>query len=113
MVRYIIRGFFATDGSLVLTDNNGILYPRIEANGISKNLLFEINNFLNSKGINCKFYKAKRIKENGFGYPLNRKEQYRLQINGKKNLKKFEKIIGFINPKQIEKLKGYYGCTKS
>ena len=113
MVRYIIRGFFATDGSLVLTDNNGILYPRIEANGISKNLLFEINNFLNLKGINCKCYNAKRLKENGFGYPLNRKEQYRLQINGKKNLKKFEKIIGFINPKQIEKLKGYYGCTKS
>lgn len=100
LIRYLIKGFFATDGSLVLTDNNGTLYPRVEANSISKNLLKEISDFINSKGINCKFYKSKRK----FGYPPNHQQPYRIQINGKKNLKKFIKVVGFVNPKQIEKL---------
>ncbi len=113
LVKYIIRGFFATDGSLVLTDNNGTLYPRVEANGIAKDLIEEISIFLNSKGINCKFYKAKRLKFDAFGRSFMHQDQYRLQMNGKKNLRKFEKIIGFVNPKQIERLRYYYGCTKS
>lgn len=109
LMRYIVQGFFSTDGSLVLTDNHGTLYPRVEANGISKNLLKEISDFINSKGINCKFYKARRKNS----YSMGNQQQYRLQINGRKNLKKFEKMIGFINPKQIEKLNNYYGCTES
>lgn len=104
LAKYVLRGFFATDGSLVLTDNNGTLYPRVEANGISKSLIREINDFLNSKGINSKFYEAKR---KGSNYP-NTLQQYRIQINGKKNLKKFTDTIGFINPKQIEKLNRFY-----
>ncbi len=108
LLRYVIRGFFATDGSLVLTDNNGTLYPRVEANGIAKYLIEEISTFLNSKGINCRFYEAKRKVH----YYPNWQQQYRLQINGKANLKKFVEIIGFVNPKQIEKLKKYYGGTK-
>lgn len=104
LVRYVIKGFFATDGSLVLTNNNGTLYPRVEANGISKYLIKEISDFLNNRGINCKFYIAKRRKESH--YP-NTKTAYRLQTNGKQNLKRFVKVIGFINPKQIEKLNKY------
>ena len=107
-VKYLIQGFFATDGSLVLTDNNGTLYPRIEANGIAKDLIAEISSYLNSKDIKCNLYLAKRIKSTGF---QNRKEQYRLQINGKKNLEKFIKNIGFINPKQIERLESYYNLN--
>ena len=104
LVKYLIAGFFATDGSLVLTDNNGTLYPRVEANGIAKDLIKEISDFLNLKGINCKFYKAKRKEgSKSRGYP-NRQEVYRLQINGKNNLKRFIKEIGLVNPKQIEKL---------
>ncbi len=109
MVKYVVRGFFATDGSLVLTDNNGTLYPRVEATSISESLLKEINDFINKKGINCKFYEAKRK----FGFPENRQQPYRLQMNGKENLKKFERLIGFINPKQIEKLNNYYGAEES
>lgn len=109
LVRYVIKGFFATDGSLVLTDNNGTLYPRVEANGIAKNLIQEISIFLNSKKINCKFYEAKR-KNN---YWKNLQQQYRLQINGKKNLKKFVREIGFVNPKQIERLQYYYGSGEN
>ena len=111
LVKYVIRGFFATDGSLVLTDNNGTLYPRVEANGIAKDLIKEISDFLNSSGINCKFYKSKRVSITPNAY-LHKHQQYRLQINGKENLKKFVKIIGFVNPKQIEKLKNFYGARE-
>jgi len=110
LVKYLVKGFFATDGSLVLTDNCGVLYPRVEANGVAIRLIKEIGAFLNSKDINCNVYEAKRIKQSGF---VNRNTQYRLQINGRKNLNKFVKTIGFINPKQIEKLNRYYGCTES
>lgn len=109
LVQYAIRGFFATDGSLVLTNNNGTLYPRVEANGIAKDLIKEISDFINNQGINCKFYEAKR---KGSNY-ANEKQQYRIQINGNINLRKFEKKIGFINPKQIERLKYYYGCREN
>ena len=106
----MIRGFFATDGSLVLTDNNGTLYPRVEANGIAKILIREINDYLNSVGIKSNLYLAKRRVQTT--YP-NNQEQYRIQINGKHNLKKFIKEIGFVNPKQIERLKYYYEKTGS
>lgn len=104
LVKYVIQGFFATDGSLVLTNNNGTLYPRVEANGVAKNLIIEIDNLLNSKKVKCHFYEAKR-KRHSY---LNNKPQYRIQINGKDNLKVFIRNIGFINPKQIEKLNYYY-----
>lgn len=109
LVKYVIRGFFATDGSLVITDNNGTIYPRVEANGISKNLLTEISVFLNARGINCKFYDAKRKASSSYGG----ERQYRLQMNGKSNLKKFVKEVGFVNPKQIDKLNKYYGCEEN
>ena len=109
LVKYVIKGFFATDGSLVLTDNNGTLYPRVEANGISKSLIKEISDFLNSRNINCKFYEAKRKNHNWKSW----QQQYRIQINGKNNLKKFVREIGFVNPKQLEKLNRYYGCAKN
>lgn len=112
LVKYVLQGFFATDGSLVLTDNNGTLYPRIEANGIAKKLIKEISDYINSLGIKCNFYLAKRKIQTGY---LNRQEVYRIQINGKDNLKRYVKLIGFINPKQIERLRYYCkknGCSK-
>lgn len=103
LVKYLIKGFFATDGSLVLTDNNGTLYPRVEANGIAKKLIQEISDYLNSRDIKCNLYLAKRKESKSYGG----QEQFRVQINGKNNLKKFIKEIGFINPKQIERLNYY------
>lgn len=102
LLKYICQGFFATDGSLVLTDNNGTLYPRVETCSISKPLMQQISNYLNSKGIKCNFYLAKR--KGGY---FNAQQQYRLQINGKINLIKFVNKIGFVNPKQQEKLRDY------
>lgn len=103
LVKYVLQGFFATDGSLVLTDNNGTLYPRVEVNGIAKGLIEEISLFLNSLNIKCNLYLAKRK-----NLSYTNQEQYRIQINGKDNLKKYVKFIGFVNPKQIEKLAYYY-----
>ena len=102
LLRYICQGFFATDGSLVLTDNNGTLYPRVETCSISKPLMKQINNYLNSVGVKCSFYKAKRRVRN-YGW----NQQYRLQINGKINLLRFVEKIGFVNPKQQERLSYY------
>lgn len=106
LVRYLVQGFFATDGSLVITDNNGIIYPRVEANGIAKILINEISDWINSKGINCHFYLAKRIHIMPQDFRRNF-ETYRVQINGKKELNKFIQEIGFVNPKQIERLSKY------
>ena len=102
LLKYICQGFFATDGSLVLTDNNGTLYPRVETCSISKHLMKQISDYLNSKRIKCNFYLARR-KGNYFGA----QQQYRLQINGKINLIQFVKKIGFVNPKQQERLDYY------
>jgi hypothetical protein len=91
LMRNIISGFFATDGSLVITNNNGYDYPRIEFQNISKKLLTQTRNFL-SKSIGL---------DGGGLYIMKRKSVvYRLQYNGIENLLKFRKEIGFINPKQ-------------
>ena len=98
MYKFIVQGYFATDGCLVLTDNNGILYPRIEFSSISKNLLEQVLKYLRSKGMFGKIYISHKY-NNGF-YTL-----YRIQCNGKKNLETFAKEIGFVNPKHKEKFK--------
>ena len=101
ITKNIISGFFATDGSLVITNNNGIMYPRIEFQNISKKLLEQVQKILsNSIGL--------------FGgglYKMIRKNPtrivYRLQYNGKRNLLKFKNKIGFINPKHKSKFIEY------
>lgn len=101
LVKFVVAGFIATDGSLVLTKNPNKYYPRIEANGISKVLIAQIHAFLISLGMNGGFYLAKRKKftsqfKSNF-------EQYRLQFNGKDNLLLFKELIGFVNPQYEEK----------
>ncbi|MBT4604031.1 hypothetical protein HOC01_00185 [archaeon] len=94
----IIQGYFATDGCLVITNNNGILYPRIEFSSISKKLLNQVNCFLIKEGINSKVYLSKT-------YQNSWNDLYRIQINGKKQLKLFKKVIGFFNPKHESRSK--------
>jgi intein/homing endonuclease len=94
IMKKIINGFFATDGSLVITNNNGIWYPRVEFQNTSYTILKQIQEFLASLGIKGGFYKMKRKQSISFGEKV-----YRLQYNGKENLLKFKEEIGFINPK--------------
>jgi len=95
LFRHAIAGLFSTDGSLVLTNNNGILYPRIEIQSICEKVLLQVRDFLNSNGLN------------GYVYNVKNGTIYRLQYNGKGNLHKFKHLIGFINPKHEEKFRNF------
>ena len=102
LVTYVISGFFATDGSLVLTKNPNKYYPRLEIHVISKGLLEEIFIYLKSLGLKGALYKCKRLTVS-LGSYRNIHQKYRIQINGLQNLILFEKKIGFVNPKYKEK----------
>lgn len=105
LVNQIISGFFATDGSLVLTKNPNKYYPRLEVHVISKDLLYEIYTYLLSKGLRGAFYTAKRINDSR---PWkNTLQPYRVQFNGINNLLLFNELIGFSNPKYKEKFKHF------
>ncbi len=94
--REIIKGYFATDGCLVLTNNNGIIYPRIEFSSISKVLLKQVLDYLKKEGIQGSLYVSHK-------YENNWNNLYRIQFNGKNNLEKFIEKIGFTNPKHKKK----------
>ncbi len=102
LVSYVVAGFFATDGSLVLTKNPTKYYPRLEIHVISKTLLKEVYDYLLSLGFKGAFYKCKRVNVSPGAYnELHQK--YRIQFNGKNNLLLFENKIGLVNPKYKEK----------
>lgn len=100
LLRNIVQGFFATDGSLVLTKNPNKFYPRVEGNGISKNLIRQIAEYLNHIGMNGYFYITKRKNETSGG---GKQQQYRFQFNGRNNLILFNNLVGFVNPKHKKK----------
>lgn len=105
LVEYVISGFFATDGSIVLTKNPNKFYPRLEAHVIAHNLVKEIYNYMIRVGFKGHFYKCKRkIRDLRW---KNVKDQYRFQFNGKENLLLFEEKIGFINPTYQKKFKTF------
>ncbi|MAG39629.1 hypothetical protein CMI41_01535 [Candidatus Pacearchaeota archaeon] len=101
LVGFVVAGFVATDGSLVLTKNPNKYYPRVEGNGICRVLIKEITDYLVSQGLFGKFYRSKRRQGSNFGYGA--KLPWRFQFNGKKNLILFNEKIGFANPKHYRK----------
>ncbi|MBW2977880.1 hypothetical protein KY331_03475 [Candidatus Woesearchaeota archaeon] len=94
----LVKGYFATDGCLVITNNNGIVYPRIEFSSISKSILQQVLNYLISLDLNGKLYVSHKSK--GTWNTL-----YRIQFNGKRNLELFRSKIGFVNSKHMNKYK--------
>ena len=105
LIKEIVQGFFATDGSIVLTKNPNKFYPRLEGHGISRELISQIKTYLNNQGMKGHFYKCKRNKKDLRWKTM--QQQYRFQFNGKENFKKFNNIIGFINPKHKEKFQKF------
>lgn len=99
LMKNIIQGYFATDGSLVIANNNGILYPRLEIKSISSLLLNEVLQFLASSGLKGNIYQNNNVKG---GQAI-----FRLQYNGLHNLNKFRNLIGFYNPKHEKKFMKY------
>jgi len=110
LLKYIVQGFFATDGSIVLTKNPNKFYPRLEAHGIAPTLIKQVKDYLLSLGLKGKFYECKRKNKNYFG--TKHQTQYRFQFNGKENLLLFKNQVGFINPKQKEKFLHFLDYNK-
>jgi hypothetical protein len=98
LTKFVISGIFATDGSLVKANNNGIMYPRIEVQSKCLRLLDQIRCFLIENKMKGNVYKI----NNKYGLV------YRLEFPGKNNLEKFIGAIGFINPKHRYKLARFF-----
>jgi len=90
----ILRGYFDTDGCLVTTNNNGIIYPRLEMKICPSPMKNQFINILKKYGFN-------------FGVYQIGKGKVRIQLNGKQQLKKWIKLIGFSNQKHLDKLKRF------
>lgn len=90
----VIKGYFDTDGSLVRTNNNGIIYPRLEMKICPSPMQDQIIKILNSYGFR-------------FGVYNIGKGKVRIQLNGKSQLAKWIRIIGFNNSRHVNKLKQF------
>lgn len=88
---YVLRGYFDTDGSVVLANNNGTLYPRLEMK-------------ISPSPMQMQFIKILTETKFKFGVYQIGKGKVRIQINGKKQLTKWNNIIGFSNQKHINKM---------
>jgi len=94
--KFVLRGLFDTDGCLVLTNNNGTLYPRLEIKicpSPMQNQVIEILKKYNFR----------------FGVYQIGKGQVRIQMNGRNQLEKWMSIINFSNQKHMNKYKKYSG----
>lgn len=95
-----LKGLTDTDFSVTFKKggrkNNS--YPKIVAEFASDVLIKDIQVILDRIGIS--YYKQKVVRNNAFGTFTH----YRLEINGKKNLKKWVDLIGFSNPKHKTKI---------
>lgn len=109
LIKHIIQGFFATDGSLVLTKNPNKFYPRLEAQAIHKGLIIQIYNYLTNLGMNGHFYYCKSKPDPRWKVV---QERYKFQFNGKTNLTLFKQKIGFINPKHKQRFQTFIAYSK-
>lgn len=96
LLKYIIQGFFATDGCLCLTKNPNKFYPRVESHTTHKDLMLQIYNYLVNVGMKGHFYNCKFKPDPRWKIV---QKQYKFQFNGKKNFILFRDIIGFVNSK--------------
>ena len=88
--KYVLRGYFDTDGSVVLTNNNGTLYPRLEMKISPSPMQRQLQILLNKYDFH---YQTHNIG----------KGKVRIQMNGKNALRKWSTLIGFSNLKHRRK----------
>ncbi len=86
LAKYVIRGYFDTDGSVVITDNNGTRYPRLEMKICPSPMQEQFIKILESLNFRFGVYRIGKGK-------------VRIQMNGKGQLEKWIKDVGFSNPK--------------
>mgnify|MGYP006417822667 FL=1 len=88
--KFVLRGYFDTDGCVVRTNNNGTIYPRLEMKISPSPMQEQFIAILKDMGFNFGVYDI------GNG-------KVRIQINGKKGLKQWSDMIGFSNKKHKDK----------
>jgi hypothetical protein len=88
-----LRGLFDTDGSIYFKTNYGYqkYYPSISLELFSKKIIAEVEKILTMMGFNPKTY------FNG--------NKGRIYLNGINSLKRYEKLIGWSSPKNLNKVK--------
>ena len=109
LIKFVLQGFFATDGSIVLTKNPNKLYPRLEAHVIHKKLIEQFYLYMTNLGFKGHMYECKRIKQES---RWNVQDRYRFQFNGRDNLNLFHEKIGFVNPKHEKKYQDFINKNK-
>ncbi len=88
--RDVVRGYFDTDGCVVITENNGIVYPRLEMKVCPSPMQEQFVQILRNNNFNVRV-------------SLLDKKKIRIQMNGKRELRKWVDMIGFMNPKHTQK----------
>ncbi len=88
--RYVLRGYFDTDGSVVIANNNGTPYPRLEMKICPSPMRDTFVGILRKEGFR-------------FGAYAIENNRTRIQMNGKNQATKWLINIGFSNPIHIQK----------
>ena len=97
LAKNTIRGLIDTDGSVFVSDKRGApRYPSIEFTTTSKVLAIQVKKLLSRRGFrvaNIWSYCSK----------LSKHTTYKVPLNGRGNLEKWIKEIGFSNPYKLER----------
>jgi intein/homing endonuclease len=93
--KFVLRGYFDTDGCVVITNNNGIRYPRLEMK-------------VSPSPMQSQFIKILKSLNFKFGVYNIGKGKVRIQMNGKKELIKWNELVGFSNQKHQRKSDSFF-----
>lgn len=90
----VLRGYFDTDGSIVITNNNGTIYPRLEAK-------------ISPSPMQKQFIGI--LKRNRFNFIVQNigKGKIRVRLNGEHQLKDWYYKVGFSNPRYLKRAKRF------
>lgn len=90
----VVRGYFDTDGSVVIANNNGTPYPRLEMK-------------ISPSPMQQQFIDILRRHQFHFGvYPVEN-GHIRIQLNGRNQLQRWWELIGFSNERHITKARPF------
>ncbi len=91
---FVVRGYFDTDGSVVVANNNGTIYPRLEMKISPSPMQAQFIDILKRRGFH-------------FGVYQIGKGKVRVQLNGRDSLRKWYDEIGFSNYKHLKKAEAF------
>ena len=95
----VLRGYFDTDGSVVIANNNGISYARLEMKISPSPMQQQLLKILKK---NCFAYHAYAIG----------KGKVRVQMNGREELRKWMQLVGFHNEKHARRARSLCSHTR-